>query len=72
MITVRDLARKLTKYAEIPGNADVEVMLCYDGDVAFPFKRGDDNSAFGDNRIERFLVLMPDLRGKRLVLERKE
>lgn len=71
MITARDLAEKLVAYCSAaPGNGNVEIMLAYDGDMAFPFLRGDDNQAMGmGGSIERFLVLMPDMRGKKLKLK---
>lgn len=74
MITVRDLITKLVAYANsAPHNADTEVMLQFDGDVAFPFLRGDDNNASGDGGLlYRFLVLVPDQKGKRLMLKGKE
>lgn len=74
MITVRELATKLAAYANSSqGNGKVEVMLAFDGDMAFPFLEGQDNMAMGASGItERFLVLMPDLKGKRLMLKGKE
>lgn len=69
MITVKDLAKKLTAYAQ--SNPDTEVLLEFDGGVAFPFERGEDNTALGfDGLTEyKFLVFRPDLRGKKLVLK---
>ena len=72
MITVTDLARRLLAYARQPGNDKVEVMLQFDGDVAFPFDRGDDHQAMGINGVERFLVFCPDEKGKKLILKGKE
>ncbi len=67
MITVRDLAKKLAKYPD----QDTEVMLEYDGGIAFPFLDGQDNTALGlDNMTKhKFLVFRPDLKGKRLHLK---
>lgn len=73
MITVKDLAKKLTAYARI--SPDTEIMLAFDGDVAFSFERGDDHSAFGagglngEGQTYKFLVLHPDIKGKKLVLK---
>ena len=69
MITVKDLAKKLTDYART--NPDTEILLEYDGGVAFPFSHGEDNTAMGfDSMTEhKFLVLRCDQRGKRLVLK---
>ncbi len=71
MITVRDLAKKLSSYPD----QSTEVYIAYDGDIAFPFGRGDDNSAFGpgglngEGKVYKFLVLHPDVRGDKLVLK---
>lgn len=70
MITVRDLAKKLTEYAR--DNPSDEVMLEYDGDVAFPFLNGTTNQALGPHGVRRFLVFMADHRGDKLVLTRKD
>lgn len=70
MITVEDLIVKLSTYAKVPGNAKVEVLIVYDGDVAMEIGIGDDHSAMsGGNFIERFLVLKPNMSGKRLKLK---
>lgn len=69
MITVSDLVEKLLHYIEsAPGNGNVEIMLAYADEYAFQFGKGDDHKAFGNNEIERFLVLKPDMSGKRLKL----
>ncbi len=69
-ITVRDLAVKLTAYAmRYP---KTEVLLAYDGDVAFEFGRGDDHTAAGLNGVEMFLVLIPNTGGKKLYLEKRD
>ena len=69
MITVKDLAKKLTAYAR--DNPHTEVMIANTDGVAFSFERGEDNSAMGlDGMVEhKFLVLYGDVRGKRLVLK---
>lgn len=69
MITVRELALKLMIYAK--NNPDTEILLEFDGGVAFPFLDGQDNTAMGfDNLTEhKFLVFRPDVKGKRLVLK---
>jgi hypothetical protein len=72
MITVRDLAEKLIAYCSTaPGNGYTEVMIAFDGDIAFPFLCGNDNQAMeASGSIEKFLVLMPDLKsGKKLKLK---
>ena len=73
MITVKDLAKKLTAYAaKSPEAANTEVMMAFDHDVAFPFLRGDDHHAMGLGGLKRFLVLIPHLKGDRLVLKGRE
>lgn len=69
-ITVKDLAAKLASYAlQYPND---EVMIAHE-DVAFSFGRGDTNQAMSFNGdTKRFLVLMPDEKGDRLVLKRQE
>lgn len=73
MITVKDLAKKLTAYAR--NNPDTEIMIANTDGVAFPFERGDDNEAFGPGGengtgvMYKFLVLVPDERGKKLYLK---
>ena len=73
MITVKDLAKKLTAYAaKSPEAANTEVMLAFDHDIAFPFLRGDDNHAMGFGGLKRFLVLIPDTKGDKLMLKGRE
>lgn len=62
-----ELAKHLNAYISQPENADVEVMIQFDGDVAFPILRGDNHDAMGAS-LERFLVLIPDFHGARLRL----
>ncbi|MGB9154355.1 MAG: hypothetical protein WCD70_14850 [Alphaproteobacteria bacterium] len=69
-VTVKDLAAKLTAYAlQYP---KTEVMLAYDGDVAFEFGRGDDHTAAGLGGVETFLVLVPNTSGKKLLLKKRD
>lgn len=72
MITVRDLARKLAAYPD----QNTEVMIQFDGDVAFPFLDGQDHTAMGfesgpSSKITKykFLVLRADQKGTRLMLK---
>lgn len=72
-ITVRELADKLAIYCGTsPLAGSTEIMLAYDGDVAFAFGCGVDNQAMGISGVERFLVLIPDLRSKKLMLKERE
>lgn len=70
MITVRDLAEKLVAYCGSGADhGKHEIMLQFDGDVAYPFERGETNQAIGGlGTVEKFLVLVPDTGGKKLVL----
>ena len=70
MITVRDLAAKLTAYAVKYPNT--EVLLQFDGDVAFEFGGGDDHTAMGLDGAKAFLVLKPDTKGTKLVLKGRD
>lgn len=74
MITVRDLARKLRDYVNMgPEHGSREVMLAFDGDVAFPFLEGNDHVAMSPaGGVEKFLVLVPDQRGKKLALKGRQ
>lgn len=69
MITVKELAKKLAIYAKT--YPDTEVLLEFDGGIAFPFERGEDNEAMGFDGMtkHKFLVFRPDVKGKRLVLK---
>lgn len=70
MITVSDLARKLMAYSrEMPGNGSKQIMLAFDGGVAYPFLQALDQRAYGPGGIENFLVLHPDLHSRKLVLK---
>ncbi len=73
MVTVGDLARKLMSYANAAeGNGKVEVMVQFDGDTAFSFDIGTEETAFSGVVVEKFLVLRPDIHGKKLVLKGRE
>lgn len=74
MITVADLARKLTAYCrEKPENGLYEVWIAFDGNIALPFSHGTDNMVAGKNGVETMLVLRPDFKdGRKLVLEKSE
>lgn len=71
MITVKDLAKKLRDYAaQSPEHAATEIMLMFDGNVAFPFSMANATTAMdmGTN-VKRFLVFMPDFKGDKLELK---
>lgn len=69
--TVKDLIAILTVYASNHGNSDVEVLVAY-GDAAFPFSRCEENVKQNMNDVENFLILMPNVRSKRLILKGDE
>lgn len=72
MITVWELVHKLNAYmAQHPDNCKQEIMLAYDGDVAFEFGRGDTHEVMDGaaGQLHKVLVLIPDCKGKRLKMK---
>lgn len=70
-ITCKELAKKLRDYAaQSPENAATEIMLMFDGNLAFPFAAANSTTAMdmGTN-VKRFLVFMPDFKGDKLELK---